>query len=379
MYPVETQMLSALELLHYGNRFRGQLIALYLDDEIELSDIITDLRVMQAAQIKVILFCSHYPTLAAEIEEWNLRGTRMRYFQQSDEGEVSGARSGLLRDALRTEITPVIALEEPATKEPAPPPAVPTPRERQFQLLALNAAERLHASKFFIVAPVRGLEVDGVLQSHPTSAEVQALLTGSAKLNIGLEQLAFIHQQNVKRGIEIVLLEGHPGVLFQEVFSHRGKGTLFTKDYPNIVRRGRLSDVMDLAILMKPNITAGVLLPITEDEIAKEIEKFFLYTVNGAVVAASKLVDYGDSAELAKFTTLSRYQGRGRARQLAALMIEEARAQGKKFVFSLSIEPKMWQFFLGLGFVEIDRATLPEEWQKGYDLSRPSKGFRLDL
>ena len=44
-----------------------------------------------------------------------------------------------------------------------------------------------------------------------------------------------------------------------------------------------------------------------------------------------------------------------------------------------SIEPKMWQFFLGLGFVEIDRATLPEEWQKGYDLSRPSKGFRLDL
>ncbi len=58
---------------------------------------------------------------------------------------------------------------------------------------------------------------------------------------------------------------------------------------------------------------------------------------------------------------------------------EEARAQGKKFVFSLSIEPKMWQFFLGLGFVETDRATLPEEWQKGYDLSRESKGFRLDL
>ena len=379
MDPVETQMLSALELLHYGNRFRGQLFALYLDDEIELSDIITDLRVMQAAQIKVIIFCSHYSTLAAEIEEWNLRGTRMRYFQQVDEGEVSGSRSGLLRDALRTEITPVIALEEPQVKELTSAPAVPTPRERQFQLLALNAAERLHASKFFIVAPVRGLEVDGSLQSHPSSAEVQAFLGGTAKLNIGIEQLAFIHEQNVKRGIEIVLLEGKPGVLFQEVFSHRGKGTLFTKDYPNIVRRGRLSDVMDLAILMKPNISAGVLLPITEDEIAKEIEKFFLYTVNGAVVAASKLVDYGEAAELAKFTTLPRYQGRGRAKQLATLMIDEAKALGKKFVFSLSIEPKMWQFFLGLGFEEVSREELPLEWQQGYNLSRPSKAFRMYL
>ena len=93
---IETQMLNALELLHYGNRFRGQLFALFLDDEIELSDIITDLRVIHAAQIRVILFCENYPELPDEVEGWNRRGTRMPRY-----GGSSGASTGAVKTEMR--------------------------------------------------------------------------------------------------------------------------------------------------------------------------------------------------------------------------------------------------------------------------------------
>jgi N-acetylglutamate synthase-like GNAT family acetyltransferase len=60
-------------------------------------------------------------------------------------------------------------------------------------------------------------------------------------------------------------------------------------------------------------------------------------------------------------------------------MIEEARLLGKKRLFALSIEPRMWEFFEELGFHRVDRNTLPEEWQRSYDFSRPSKAFLLAL
>lgn len=374
---LETQMLNALELLHYGNRFRGQLFALFLDDEIELTDIITDLRVIQAAQIRVIIFCESYPELADEVEDWNRRGTRMRYFMHSGEGELAGARSGLLKDSLRTEIIPVVALERAAAVDPKSETA--EQRRRVFTEQALDAAERLQAMKLFFVSPFRGLEVDGKLHSHPTEEEIQELLGSSKTLNISRDELSFIYQQQLRRGIDIVLLQGTSGTLFQEIFTHRGRGTLFSKEHTDTVRRGRLSDVTDIMLLMRPYVASGLILPVPEAELARDIESYYVYTVNGAIAATAKLVHYGDAAELAKFCTLPRFQGRGRARQLALLMIADARGRSLDYVFSLSIEPKMWQFFLALGFVEVPRETLPERWRDGYDFARPSKAFRFDL
>lgn len=374
---IETQMLNALELLHYGNRFRGQLFALFLDDEIELSDIITDLRVIHAAQIRVILFCENYPELPDEVEGWNRRGTRMRYFLHSGEGELAGARSGLLKEALKTDLIPVVALERNSAVDPKSETA--EQRRRIFTEQALEAAARLQAVKLFFVSTVRGLEIDGKLQSHPTPEELRSILAGAGTLNIPQDELAFMVEQRERRGIDLVLLQGSSGSLFQEIFTHRGKGTLFTKDYANIVRRGRLSDVTEIALLMRPYIASGSILPVDEEDLAREIESYFVYTVNGAIVATAKLADYGGAAELAKMCTLPRFQGRGRARRLAEMMIEEARARKLDYIFSLSIEPKMWQFFLGMGFDEVPRESLPAKWAESYDFSRPSKAFRLQL
>ena len=63
------------------------------------------------------------------------------------------------------------------------------------------------------------------------------------------------------------------------------------------------------------------------------------------------------------------------AEQIAA----GARRAGKKTVFALTVDPKVAFLFRGLGFVEADRHSLPEDWQKKYDFSRPSRAFVLEL
>jgi len=50
-----------------------------------------------------------------------------------------------------------------------------------------------------------------------------------------------------------------------------------------------------------------------------------------------------------------------------------------EYVFALSINEKMWTFFKNLGFSEVERKELPQQWQNQYDFSRPSRAFRLVL
>lgn len=238
---------------------------------------------------------------------------------------------------------------------------------------------KLQAKKIFFLSQFRGVEVGKRLVYQLTPAEIERLIAGNEETSVGADRLNFLLEENVSTGISLVVVEAKAGRLFLEVFTHRGKGTLITRHYPDEIRRGRLGDVTELSLLMRPSILAGVILPTTDDEIATNISSYFLYTVNDALVACTRLIDYGDSSELAKFCTLPRYQGKGRARDLTRRMIEEGRAQRKKFVFALSVSPKMWEFFTELGFREVPRETLPESWKEKYDFTRPSKAFRLDL
>jgi amino-acid N-acetyltransferase len=239
--------------------------------------------------------------------------------------------------------------------------------------------DHLTVDKIFYLSKLSGLRVDRQFVSHTTPDEISRMLTARHHLNINPQRLEHLAEQNRRHGCEIVLLKGKRGNLFQEIFTHRGKGTLLTSDYPNVIRPGRLSDVMDITLLMKPYIRSGSILPVSEDQLAAEIAAYFVYTVNNSIVAVARLKDYGEAAELAKFCTLPRYQGKGRARELAERMIETARNQRKTYIFALSIEPRMFMFFRNLGFQTVEREQLPAEWRRQYDLNRPSRAFRLKI
>lgn len=368
---IETRMLSALELFHYESRFRNQLFVIALEPEASLTSIITDLRVLQPSDIRVLVLCLSSAELPGELERWNSRGCRFTLIERPLEAPVDAEVTQTVRERIRGNRIPVLSLTVDSPKSRAE-------AARLIAQQSLTLADQLKAMKAFFLSTFRGLEVDGVFQSHPTFDDVEEFLESGHSINIGRDQLAFLLQAGRARKTEIVLLDAKSGSLFQEIFTHRGRGTLFTKDYPNIVRRGQLSDVTDIAFLMKPSIASGAMLPMSEDTIAEHISEFFVYTINGALVASAWLIDYGEWAEAAKICTLPRFQGKGRARQLVQKMVEEARQQGKRALFSLSIEPKMWQFFEALGFREIDRQQLPERWRASYDFSRPSRAFLFD-
>jgi amino-acid N-acetyltransferase len=163
------------------------------------------------------------------------------------------------------------------------------------------------------------------------------------------------------------------------VFTHSGSGTLFTLEYPNILRAATESDVREIMAIMQPYVAEGALKPVTEEELLRSIRTFMVYSVNGQIVCAAALRSYGDSVELAKLCTLPRFQARGRARALVLALVEEARKQGKRMIFALTVQPYVGEFFERLGFKPIERELLPEQWRQGYDFSRPSKAYNMQL
>lgn len=370
---LDNQMLSALELFHYSYRFRDRVFVVTYDKEVNFEETISDLRVIESSHIKAVIVLQDYEGLREKLENWNERGSRYSYQLLSFTEVEKGGWLAEANAALAKDFVPVIAMNASSNVD-----------EREKESILLNTAGtqiagRLKADKLFMLSKQSGLKVHNVFYSHPTPEEVKRFVANHQGVNLSLELLKLIESSRNTYGYEVIVLECESGALFEEIFTHKGRGTLFSDRYPNEIRRAQLGDVKEIFLLIKANSVQNAVLPLTEDEICKSINDFFVYTINGALVATARLTDYGNWVELAKVCTLPRYQRRGRAHELAVRMIEEARGQGKSHVFSLSIIPKMWEFFSRLGFKEIDRHELPNNWQEHYNFNRPSKAFVLKL
>lgn len=366
----EVQMLNALELFHYSYRFQNRLFVLSLSNDLDLADIVTDIRVLNAARIRCLVIVKQSENLPQTVENWNKRGYPFTWFAWESMEAVNNATVEALRDSTESGDIPVLGIggnQQPAISQ------------EEMDRFTIDLAAHFVVDKVFFLSRYNGLEIDNRFISHLTPQEAQQKLGEDSSVNIGKERLTCFVQSNLDLGFEIVLLKGENGSLFQEIFTHRGVGTLLTNDYPNVIRKGKLSDVMDITLLLKPYVLSGAILPVSEDAIAREVTDYYVYTVNRSIVAIAKLTDHGPATELAKFCTLPRYQGKGRARELAEKMIATVKQANKAYMFALSIEPKMFDFFKSLGFKECDRSTLPDSWKKNYDLNRSSKAFRLDV
>lgn len=116
-----------------------------------------------------------------------------------------------------------------------------------------------------------------------------------------------------------------------------------------------------------------------ENTIAQNLENFWVYEIDGQVVAVMRIKDYGDWIEIATGVTLFRDRKFGRTSELFLHLLEEAKNRKKKGVFGVGIDPRMEKRLLSLGFREVEHRELPQAWQDQYDLSRPSRAFALEL
>jgi amino-acid N-acetyltransferase len=329
-----------------------------------------DLRVLLAAGINQILFCPKDSDLLRAFVSWGRSGDRFSVMDVTRDELWGESLKERVKEELGRGNAAVLSIDFSAGEEKS---AVEV--ERRLVALAIS----LGAGKLFFPGDAAGLTVDGVLKGYPTADQVRQAVAAGATLNIAAERLLFFIEQQELHGIDIVLAEARRGSIFEEVFTHGGSGTLLSQEYSNELRSAREGDVRDIMALLQPYVVEGSLKPVTEDEILSIISSFKVYSVNGQIVCAAALLDYGDSCELAKLCTLPRFQARGRAGALVRALLDQARVRGKRTVFALTVQPYVGEFFERLGFKAIDRKELPSEWQSGYDFSRASKGYSYKL
>lgn len=359
---IDERLLEASELFYYAWKFRNSRFVLALADGKSIAEIVDDLRVLQSSDIKFNFVCLQNPETQDIAKKLSERGFTISYHNISSLEQLD-------RELSQQEQNPKIFAFNFNTEN------------KNLALIeaAITLAQKTLAERIFYLSEDPGIIEGGYLKSFLSFSQVKKIINGKTNVQFPEDILSAIVSQNRKPDIEFSLLKLERGSLFEEIFSHEGHGTLITERYYSTIRKARKSDVISIYRLLHPAIEAGWVLNISEDKIAEQIEQFYVYTVNSAVVAAAMLTNYEDSVELAKFCTLPRFQGRGGARELAKKLIEQAKINGKNKVFSLSTNAAMWKLFSSLGMQEVDRNTLPDEWKNSYDMSRPSRAYQLSL
>lgn len=367
---IDAQMLSALELLHYSQRFRHRLFAFSFESSAHCEEMLIDLRVLHAAGIRQVLFCVADPQLVDKFQLWNRSGYRFLVLEAHPDELRTASFIGRLQRELGEGSQPLVALRQPPVDEAS---------WLGVQASIMHCAVALGARKVFFPGEQPGLELRGKLRSYPTEEELEKALAEGLETNLSAARLQFIVEQQRLHSVDMVLIQARRGSVFREVFTHSGAGTLLTQEYPNQLRQACETDVRDICAMMQPYVREGLLKPVSEEDILRLIPAFSVYSVNHQIVAAAALTAYDDCYELGKLCTLPRFQARGRARDLVLSLLEKARTEGKRGVFALTVQHYVGDFFERLGFTQVDRETLPESWKKSYDFTRPSKAYWFPL
>lgn len=367
-------LLRALEWAHYLERFRNRIFVFAIPPAQALNKLTLELRLLQACRIRTLLITSaERTTLQERLRVANLRGGSFELLVQPRTMNREGQRSAVMQSQLDTlrhqldrERLPVVLL----------PNHLPDPSSAVFAA-ATRWAARLSAVKLFFLTPSTAEIRKYASTSHVLPTE-RALL--SSRVSPESRRILRWTEHALHAGIsDVVLVEGRRGQLFAEIFTHDGAGLLFNRASLAHIRRAYIRDVTGIYLLLQPGMASGALRQIGEDQIEAIAHDFMLYEIDGLLVGAACLKPYGDWAELAHFTTLPRYRGKGRARELACQLIGEACRRGFRKIFALSADARMESFFRQLGFTPTSRDVLPASWRASYDMQRSSQAYLRSL
>lgn len=365
---IEEQMLDALELFRYSFSFRDQLFVVGLENSKSLEKLLTDFQVIQSSQIYLLVVLEHSDEAFSQVIESRRDGLLIEYIRQNVDEPFSRDKLKAIRTEYASHDIVVVGLVGDSKKI----------KTEDIITESLEISGLCSAKKFFFVNESGPLTINNKQVFHISYDDLKKS-TQTDIVKPSPELLNTLTKSIPSSRIEVVLIDDAPGAFFQEIFTHQGRGTLITDEYPNIIRWGEAKDIFSISRLMKPYIDRGILLPVHQDELKSEISHFLLYTINDAIVAGARMYHYDDAVELAKFFCLPRFRRRGHARSLALDFIDQSRKLGKKYVFSLSVSEGMWEFLKSLDFVEVDRNSLPQAWKDHYDFNRASKAYKLDL
>ena len=124
------------------------------------------------------------------------------------------------------------------------------------------------------------------------------------------------------------------------------------------LRKATLGDIGAVRALINGYAAQGIMLPRTDLELAEHVRDFTLaFDEGGALLGCGALHIYTPTvAEVRSLAVEGQAKTKGVGRAVVEALMEEGRAFGLSGIFAFTYVP---EFFLKLGFAEVDRGELP--------------------
>lgn len=387
------KLLDTMELIHYIKINKGKVFVLLIKGQNYIRDIIPDIIILQSFDIKFVIAIEYTEEEKQKIEHINQKFTQIiweiaamlkkhslspmsilgtnisvKKRDDNDYAQISEIEWDTLKYALLNNKIPVVA------------PFGMDYRGNYHLVdakdLALEIAKELSPATIFYISEVEGIKINENVQQFLNYKQVMELIEKNifekSKVDDILKYAIKVMDAGIK---DISVLSYDTGNIYKKILTYDIAGTLISKVDEEIIRIAEIEDISSIYLLIKNEMERNNILPVTEEEIEETINEYMVYDIDNSVIAAGKLKYYGEGAEIAKIATYPRYQGGKKAKQLCMELVKKAEKENLKFVFGLTINPGMMRLFESIGFKEIARENLPEEWKENYDFKRPSKAF----
>ncbi len=230
--------------------------------------------------------------------------------------------------------------------------------------IAVSIAKALGAVKLIFVTSQDGIVLDDELIREIPASELESKL----------EQLPESGKLSSPSKAKYAVRACHAGVprvhvingrtnegLLTEVFSNEGIGTLvYANDYQQI-RAVRKKDIRLLVQLTRDSVLAEELTSRTGQEIARDLDDYFIFEIDRHPIGCVALHLYPDEkmGELAFLCVSRSHENQGIGRRLIQFVEERARKSGVKQLFLLSTQSYTY-FQSKAGFQEGGIDDLPE-------------------
>ena len=129
-----------------------------------------------------------------------------------------------------------------------------------------------------------------------------------------------------------------------------------------MIRKPAIAEAADIRNIIEPFVKEGLILPRSLHSVYTSIRDFWVYTSEedaSLIKGCCALhISWADIAEIRTLAVRRDCQGKGDGAGLVEACLQEARNLGLKKVFTLTYVP---DFFKKLGFIEVDKAKLPNK------------------
>ena len=124
-----------------------------------------------------------------------------------------------------------------------------------------------------------------------------------------------------------------------------------------IYTKAKLSDILSMQELVKPEVEKGIILFRSSDEIATNIRSYILAKEEEQIIGFGALHFHADDlAEIRSLVVKEDFRGKGIGKGLVSTLLDEGAHLGVEKVLTLTYKKT---FFESLGFNEIPKESLP--------------------